>query len=43
MSCHDDEAPAGASVRPAAPAVRWLTQEEMAAWLPLLRVVQLLP
>ena len=22
---------------------RWLTQEEMAAWLPLLRVVQLLP
>ncbi len=43
MSCHDDEAPAGAFVRPAAPAVRWLTQEEMAAWLPLLRVVQLLP
>ena len=29
--------------RPDASATRWLDEEEMAAWLPLLRVVQLLP
>jgi DNA-binding MarR family transcriptional regulator len=34
-----DGAPAGSG----ASATRWLDEEEMAAWLPLLRVVQLLP
>jgi DNA-binding MarR family transcriptional regulator len=34
-----DDTPA----RPDASATRWLDEEEMAAWLPLLRVVQLLP
>ena len=28
---------------PSTPAPRWLDEEEMAAWLPLVRVVQLLP
>jgi DNA-binding MarR family transcriptional regulator len=38
MTPHDGT-PAG----PDASATRWLDEEEMAAWLPLLRVVQLLP
>jgi DNA-binding MarR family transcriptional regulator len=33
----------GAPAEPGASAPRWLDEEEMAAWLPLLRVVQLLP
>lgn len=37
-------ATASSSTRPSAPQEpRWLDDEEMAAWLPLLRVVQLLP
>ena len=35
--------PDSTPARPDASATRWLTEEEMAAWLPLLRVVQLLP
>ena len=38
MTPHD-----GAPTGPDASATRWLDEEEMAAWLPLLRVVQLLP
>ncbi len=44
MSSRHGDPPAGdVCAPPAAPATRWLTQEEMAAWLPLLRLVELLP
>ncbi|NEK56764.1 MarR family transcriptional regulator [Geodermatophilus sabuli] len=43
MTLHDDATPIDSDARPGDPAPRWLTEDETAAWLPLLRVVQLLP
>ena len=42
-SCDDATTQDDAGTRPGRPATRWLDEEEMAAWLPLVRVVHLLP